>query len=99
MKAAATALADIPKDYNKLRTAFAALGGSLKHVRKDQPVGGTWVATLGGKMFSEPSTQSGRYPALDVCYRLRKGHTYNTWNDCTSDIDPAGVAKLFARLV
>jgi len=46
-----------------------------------------------------PSQQSQRYPDLDACYQLKGGvERTGTWEDYRDDIDPAGVARLFARL-
>ena len=90
---------DYPAAYTRLRDAVAALGGSLIHVRRGESRGGTWVLTLGDKCYKMLSEQSQRYPDLDACYRLKDGvERTGTWEDYSDDIDPAGVARLFARL-
>lgn len=98
-KFADTVTTDYPSAYKRLRDAAAALGGSLEHVKRNEPPGGSWVLTLGNKRLRMPSTQSRRYPPLDACYALKEGVAVaETWEDNTKEIDPAGVAKLFELL-
>lgn len=57
------------------------------------------MTTIGDKSHKMPSQQSQRYPDLDACYQLKGGvERTGTWEDYRDDIDPAGVARLFARL-
>jgi hypothetical protein len=85
--------------YTRLREAVAALGGSLVHQRRGESRGGTWVLTLGDKCHKMSSERSQRYPDLDACYQLKDGvERTGTWEDYTDDIDPEGVAHLFAKL-
>ena len=85
--------------YAVLRKMMETLGGSLKHVKRNQPRGGTWVLTLGEKEVRIPSEQARRYPPLDACYRVKEGVAVpQTWDDHEKEIDPAGLAKLFSML-
>ena len=85
--------------YAALRRMMEALGGSLRHVKRNEPRGGTWVLTLGDKEVRIPSTQARRYPPLDACYKVKAGVVVpQTWDDHGSEIDPAGLAKLFGML-
>ena len=85
--------------YKRLRDAVAALGGNLEHHKRNQPRGGTWVLSLGGKQFQIPSAQLMSYPELDACYKLKDGVTMSrTWDDHTPEIEPGGVAELFRLL-
>lgn len=98
-KYADTVTTEYASAYKRLREAVAALGGTLVHERRGEARGGTWVLTLGEKSLRMPSQQSQRYPDLDACYRLKEGvELTGTWEDYTDHIDPAGVARLFARL-
>ena len=68
-------------------------------VGDNEPRGGTWVLTLGGKRLRMPSEQSMRYPALDACYRLEEGIAVSrTWEDYSDVIEPSGLAELFRLL-
>jgi hypothetical protein len=96
--------AETPTDkgfaYSRLRVAVEALGGTLEHRKRNEPRGGTWVLTLGDKRLRMPSEQAMRFPILDACYRLKRGITTSrTWRDHTDEIEPAGLADLFTRLV
>jgi hypothetical protein len=85
--------------YSRLRLAVEALGGTLEHRKRNKPRGGTWVLALGKKCLPIPSEQAMRFPDLDACYRLKPGIVSSrTWKDHTDEIDPVGLAKLFARL-
>lgn len=85
--------------YAVLRQMVETLGGSLKHVKRNEPRGGTWVLTLGDKEVRIPSEQARRYPPLDACYKVKEGVVVpQTWDDHEREIDPAGLAKLFAML-
>jgi hypothetical protein len=88
--------------YKWLRDAVDALGGSLVHVRRGETRGGTSVLTLGDKLppLRMPSERAERYPDLDACYQLKDGVVRTgTWKDYSDQIDPVGVAHLFANLV
>jgi len=98
-KYADTVTVEFPGAYKKLRDAVEGLGGTLTHEKRDEPRGGTWVLRLGDQCLKMPSEQSQRYPLLDACYRLKGGVPLSgTWKDQTDEIDPAGLAQLFALL-
>lgn len=98
-KYANTVTKDYGDAYKSLRDAVEALGGTLEHKKRNEPRGGTWVLTLGRKRIRLPSEQARRYPALDACYRLKDGVAVSrTWDDHTRDINPTGLAQLFAVL-
>jgi len=85
--------------YGRLRQMAEALGGTLTHVKRDEPRGGTWVLVLGDNELRIPSIQSKRYPPLDACFRLKYGVTVSqTWEDHTNEIDASGLAQLFTLL-
>lgn len=85
--------------YERLRNAIAALGGTLEHRREGGPQGGTWVLRLGGYTLEIPC-EAARFQALDHCYRPKPGVPFpGNFSDYTNDIDPAGVARLFERLL
>jgi hypothetical protein len=96
---AETVTRDDPDTYGPLRQMVASLGGSLTHVKRDEPRGGTWVLTLGENELRIPSIRAKRYPPLDACFRLKPGVTVpRSRQDHTHEIDPAGLAKLFSLL-
>jgi len=85
--------------YALLRKMMETLGGSLKHVKRNEPRGGTWVLTLSDKEVRIPSEQARRYPPLDACYKVKDGVLVpQTWDDHDRQIEPAGLAKLFSML-
>lgn len=85
--------------YERLRNAIAALGGSLEHRREGGPQGGTWVLRLGGYTLEVPC-EAARFQDLDRCYRPKAGVPFpGDFGDYTDKIDPAGMARLFERLV
>lgn len=85
--------------YERLRNAIAALGGSLEHRREGGPQGGTWVLRLGGYSLEIPC-EAARFQDLDHCYRPKPGVPFpGNFSDYTNEIDPAGVARLFERLL
>lgn len=85
--------------YERLRNAITALGGSLEHRREGGPQGGAWVLRLGGYMLEVPC-EAARFQDLDRCYRPRPGIPFpKDFGDYTNEIDPAGMARLFERLV
>jgi len=85
--------------YERLRNAISALGGSLEHRREGGPQGGTWVLELGGYTLHIPC-EAARFQDLDRCYRPKPGIPFpGDFGDYTNEIDPAGMAHLFERLV
>src|ERR1035437_3117079 len=85
--------------YKSLRDAVEALGGTLEHEKRGEPLGGTWMLKLGGKQLRMKSEQAERYPLLDACYELKQGVAVAcTWNDHTDDINPSGLVELFRLL-
>lgn len=85
--------------YERLRNAISALGGSLEHRREGGPQGGTWGLRLGGYTLEIPC-EAARFQDLDHCYRPKPGVPIpGNFSDYTNEIDPAGVARLFERLV
>ena len=85
--------------YGRLRGIASEAGGSLVYVRTGSGNRwGKWVLTIGNFSMDIPATGEMRFPLLDACYTLKDGHTYQTWQDRTNVIDPAGLAHLFSRL-
>ena len=75
-------------NYQRLCDAVGVLGGTLKYEAWNGPRGGTWRLTLGPKRLEKNRSDIGD---LDACYRVKDGIR-------TNEIDPTGLAKLFARL-
>lgn len=98
-KHADTVTKEYPDAYGRLRQMAEALGGTLTHVKRREPRGGTWVFALGGNELRVPSIQSKRYPPLDACFKLKDGVALSqSWHDHTSEIDASGLAQLFHLL-
>jgi len=91
---------DYASAYAQLRDAIDALGGTLEHIRQNEPRGGTWVLTLGDNRLRVESEQAKRYPMLDDCYRLKEGVVVSkTWEDHDPKvINPFGLVRLFREL-
>lgn len=75
-------------DYKRLRGAVEALGGTLRYEAWNGPLGGAWRFTLGRKRLEYNRSDTND---LDACYQSKDGLRID-------EIDPAGLARLFARL-
>jgi hypothetical protein len=83
--------------YGRLRDALGALGGRLERRGFGGPRGEMWTLELGGKHLPIQSDPAKTFPLLDACYVTTPGVVLSRTDD-TGEIDPAGLAQLFARL-
>lgn len=85
-----------PRAYHALRTIVEEAGGEMRHERKGQPPGGTWLVNLRGKQ-REFHSNGGGYPELDSLF-VPRGANPQQYTHYTCDLVEGGKARWLAML-
>ncbi len=90
---------ELPETYEPLKQAVSAIGGNMFHTVKGFGKGGAWVVELREHRMEIRWAGPHQFPLLDRCFCAKPGvDTIETWDDCTTRINPAGLAEFFDTL-